>query len=162
MKQRNCRKTGEEKAMHEKAVRVRKMTDAQISDFISKTYQAGMEAGAELASAQTATSDGGAAAEKFLEFLEGRAGSGNRIGKGTILYEPYSLANRHISQLQSVFLSKSVFISRPDHTKPDMVKYITERFKCTDYRRIKFVVIGDRAKILAYQWIAELPAGGLR
>lgn len=72
--------------MHEKAVRVRKMTDAQISAFIGKTYQDGMEAGAALASAQTATSDGGAAAEKFLEFLEGRAGSGNRIGKGTIIY----------------------------------------------------------------------------
>ena len=72
--------------MHEKAVRIRKMTDAQISAFISDTYQDGMEAGAKLASAQTASADGGAAAAKFLEFLEERVGSGNRIGKGTILY----------------------------------------------------------------------------
>lgn len=73
--------------MHDKAVRVRKMTDAQICDFITRTYQDGMDAGAKLAgSAHQTTTDGSSAAERFLDFLEERVGSGNRIGKGTIIY----------------------------------------------------------------------------
>ena len=88
MKKKNCRKTEEEKTVHDRAVRIRKMTDAQLCDFIDHTYQRGVEEGAELASTNStqATGDGGASARKFIAFLEGRVGSGNRIGKGTILY----------------------------------------------------------------------------
>lgn len=35
MKKRSCRMTNEEKAIHEFAVKVRKMTDRQLYDFIS-------------------------------------------------------------------------------------------------------------------------------
>ena len=83
---RNCRRDTEEKSIHERAVRLRKMTDAQICEFIDHTYQRGVSKGAELAAAQAAPPDGGAAGRKFIAFLESRVGSGNRIGKGTILY----------------------------------------------------------------------------
>lgn len=86
MKKRSCRMTNEEKSMHERAVRIRKMTDTQICDLIDHTYGRGMEEGAKLASDQPATEDGGQAAKKFISFLESRIGSGNRIGKGTIIY----------------------------------------------------------------------------
>ena len=73
--------------MHDRAVSIRKMTDAQICEFIDHTYQRGVAEGAELAaSSSTQAADGGASARKFITFLEGRVGSGNRIGKGTILY----------------------------------------------------------------------------
>lgn len=83
---RNCRRDTEEKSIHERAVRLRKMTDAQICEFIDHTYQRGVSECAELAAAQAAPPDGGAAVRKFIAFLESRVGSGNRIGKGTILY----------------------------------------------------------------------------
>ena len=88
MKKRNCRKTEEEKAVHDRAVSIRKMTDAQICEFIDHTYQRGVAEGAELAASSStqAAADGGASARKFITFLEGRVGSGNRIDKGTILY----------------------------------------------------------------------------
>ena len=88
MKKRNCRKTEEEKTVHDEAVRIRKMTDAQICEFIEHTYQRGVAEGAELASVHSvqASGDGGASARRFIAFLEERVGSGNRIGKGTILY----------------------------------------------------------------------------
>lgn len=98
---RNCRRDTEEKAVHEKAVRLRKMTDAQICEFIEHTYQRGMAEGAELAAAQSAKPDGGAGVKKFITFLEGRVGSGNRIGKGTILYLNRELAAAHAAGIFS-------------------------------------------------------------
>ena len=34
MKKRNCRKTGTEREQHERATRVRKMTDAQLCEYL--------------------------------------------------------------------------------------------------------------------------------
>lgn len=98
---RNCRRDTEEKVIHEKAVRLRKMTDAQICEFIEHTYQRGISEGAELASAQTAPADGGASVMKFIAFLESRVGSGNRIGKGTILYLNRELEAAHAAGIFS-------------------------------------------------------------
>ena len=83
---RNCRRTGEEKAIHDRACRIRKMTDAQICDFINDTYNHGLEDGTKLAEAQQAGTPAEEGVRRFLSYLEGRTGSGNRIGKGTILY----------------------------------------------------------------------------
>lgn len=94
MKKRSCRMTEEEKSMHERAVRIRKMTDAQICDLIDSTYGKGMEEGAKIAEtrqAPPALEEN--AARKFLHYLEARQGSGNRIGKGTIIYLTRELEN---------------------------------------------------------------------
>ncbi len=82
--------TSEEKAMHKRAVRIRKMTDAQICEFVDRTYGLGMEEGAKLAEAnapkvQEKVVDGAASVKAFIEYLTGRVGTGNRIGNGTIL-----------------------------------------------------------------------------
>lgn len=87
MKRKNCRMSGEEKTMHERAVRIRKMTDAQLCEFIDHTYGRGMEEGTRLAKGQQpTTASGEQATRQFLAFLQDRVGSGNRIGRGTLLY----------------------------------------------------------------------------
>lgn len=95
MKKRNCRMTEEEKAMHDRAVKIKKMTDAQICDFIDRTYGKGMEEGTKLAQVQQtpAPEDTANQAEKFISYLESRTGSGNRIGHGTILQLKRELEN---------------------------------------------------------------------
>lgn len=94
MKKRNCRMTEEEKNMHIRAVKIRKMTDAQICRLIDSTYGKGMDEGAKLAEIQqTAPVISENAARKFIGFLEARQGSGNRIGKGTIIYLTRELEN---------------------------------------------------------------------
>jgi galactokinase/mevalonate kinase-like predicted kinase len=56
MKKRACRMTEEEKAMHNRAVKLKKMTDAQLCDFIDRTYGKGMEEGAKAGPGQGAGS----------------------------------------------------------------------------------------------------------
>lgn len=93
-RKKNCRRTDEERAIHDRATRLRKMTDAQLCAFVDSTYGKGMEEGAKLADQQVAavqpTEEG---ARLFVKFLEGRTGSGNRIGKGTVLYITKELEN---------------------------------------------------------------------
>ncbi len=93
-RKKNCRRTDEERAIHDRATRLRKMTDAQLCAFVDSTYGKGMEEGAKLADQQGAavqpTEEG---ARLFVKFLEGRTGSGNRIGKGTVLYITKELEN---------------------------------------------------------------------
>ena len=86
MKRKNCRRSEEERSAHEQAIRIRKMTDDQICDFIEKTYQEGAGSVSAKPNTPGAHPAGEAAVTAFLEFLESRVGSGNRIGKGTILY----------------------------------------------------------------------------
>ena len=49
MKKRNCRKSNEEKALHEKAVKIRKMTDTQLCQYIDglrdEAYEDGFNSG---------------------------------------------------------------------------------------------------------------------
>lgn len=89
-KKRNCRMTDEEKKMHERAIKLRKMTDAQLCEFVDRTYGRGMEEGAKLTETNTPkapekTADGAACVKAFIEYLTSRVGTGNRIGNGTIL-----------------------------------------------------------------------------
>ena len=64
MKKRSCRMTPEEKAMHEFAVKVRKMTDKQLYEFVN-TY-----------------TDTRSSVQSFIERLEEQ--SGNGIGPATV------------------------------------------------------------------------------
>lgn len=45
MKKKNCRMTPEEKAKHELAVRLRKMTDEQLHETYNSSYQKGFNEG---------------------------------------------------------------------------------------------------------------------
>jgi len=93
-RKKNCRRTDEERAIHDRATRLRKMTDAQLCAFIDSTYGRGMEEGAKLADQQgAAVQPSEEGARLFVKFLEGRTGSGNRIGKGTVLYITKELEN---------------------------------------------------------------------
>ena len=87
MKKRACRMTEEEKAMHDRTVKLKKMTDTQICDFIDHTYGKGMEEGAKLAQVREpeAPESGADYVKKFIDYLTEKIGSGNRIGRGTIL-----------------------------------------------------------------------------
>lgn len=95
MKKRSCRMTEEEKAIHNRAVSIRKMTDAQICELIDRTYGKGMEEGARLAQTreQAKPADATAQVKKFIDYLTERTGSGNRIGRGTILQLNRELEN---------------------------------------------------------------------
>lgn len=83
----NCRMTAEEKRIHKTAVRLKRMTDAQLCDFINKTYGRGMEDGAKHVKSPVSveTQSGAEYVKTFIEWLTERIGSGNRIGKGTVL-----------------------------------------------------------------------------
>ncbi len=95
MKKRACRMTEEEKAMHDRAVKLKKMTDAQLCEFIDHTYGKGMEEGTKLAqiNKQEEPTEAIDPVKKFIEYLEGRTGTGNRIGRGTILQLNRELEN---------------------------------------------------------------------
>lgn len=93
MKKKNCRRSDEERAIHDRATRIRKMTDAQLCDFIDSTYGRGMEEGAKLADKKATITPSEEGARRFVKFLEDRTGSGNRIGRGTVLYISRELEN---------------------------------------------------------------------
>lgn len=67
-KKRNCRRTGLERTQHDTAVKIRKMTDEQICDFISEI------------SSSKSNDD----ITKFLDKLEELKGFGNGINTRTI------------------------------------------------------------------------------
>lgn len=79
-KKRNCRKSDLEKEQHERATRIRKMTDAQLCDYLDS-----------LAPAHTCPHDcdgaPGATArviDRLLCRLDESCGTGNGIGKSTV------------------------------------------------------------------------------
>lgn len=73
-KKRNCRRTRREKEQHETAVKIRKMTDEQICDFIDEIAQSDAD---EKASAKNGV-------EEFIGKLEELKGFGNGISTRTI------------------------------------------------------------------------------
>ena len=82
VKKRNCRKSSLEKLLHQRAVKVRKMTDKQlcqhIEDIKSNAYEDGYKDGKKQG---YKTSN---VVEKFLQRLECMCGTGNGIGKSTV------------------------------------------------------------------------------
>lgn len=65
-KKRNCRRTPDELRQHEKAVKIRKMTDQQLCEYISGLFASRPSV------------------EDFFRCLDKQAGSGSGIGTGTI------------------------------------------------------------------------------
>ena len=74
MKKRNCRKTGTEREQHERATRVRKMTDAQLCEYLD-----GLSAGQRPAGPARAD-----VVAELLEALSVRTDDGLRISDATI------------------------------------------------------------------------------
>lgn len=76
MKKRNCRKTEDERAQHDRAIRVRKMTDAQLCEYLDSLSGAGAPVPA-----------GPSKEEIIAAFLDGlaiRRGDGLRVSDATI------------------------------------------------------------------------------
>lgn len=85
MAKKNCRMTEAERAIHDRAVSIRKMTDQQICEFVNRQYSNGMDEGIKAAKHDAkATKNEAEAVTKFIEYLTGKVGTGNGIGNGTI------------------------------------------------------------------------------
>lgn len=90
MARKNCKMTDEERAMHDRAVRLRKMTDRQLCETMDRQHSNGIDEGVRLAAEQAAAKqetreDDKHIVERFIAYLEGKVGSGNQIGRGTIM-----------------------------------------------------------------------------
>ena len=80
MKKQSCRMTPQEREVHKEAIRLRKMTDQQLVDYVN-----GLKKQPGAAKDQGTTHTGGkTAVDCFLQKLKEKAGSGNGIGNGTI------------------------------------------------------------------------------
>ena len=76
MKKRNCRLTPIERIQHDRATRIRKMTDAQLCTYLDELQATG-EALDDVAIRRHGI-------EAFLSQLSSMAGTGNGIGAGTV------------------------------------------------------------------------------
>ena len=74
MKKKSCRRTGTEREQHERAIRVRKMTDAQLCEYLD-----GLEAGSCPAGPSKEE-----IVEEFLDSLRIRTDDGIRVSDATI------------------------------------------------------------------------------
>lgn len=73
MKKRKCRMSVQEQTQHDTAVKVRKMTDAQLCEFLDS-----------LTSPETAEPTASFTVADFIQQLDALSGTGNGIGKATI------------------------------------------------------------------------------
>ncbi len=83
MKKRNCRKNEEEKRMHERAVKIRKMTDYQLCMYINALKDDAYEEGFRDGKNQAEPTTGNKVSE-FIQHLDVMSGTGNGIGKSTV------------------------------------------------------------------------------
>lgn len=106
MKKQSCRMTPQEREAHKEAIKLRKMTDRQLVDYVNglktraekaeteaeksktKAVKAEAEAMKNAKNAANAVKNrntgGKAVVESFLQALKAKTGSGNGIGNGTI------------------------------------------------------------------------------
>ena len=85
MAKRNCRMTEAERAIHDRAVSLRKMTDQQLCDTVDRQHSLGIDEGIRIAGENAKKStDEKAVVERFIDYLEGKVGSGNGLGGGSI------------------------------------------------------------------------------
>ena len=90
MAKRNCRRTDEERAVHDRAVSLRKMNDQALCDFMDAQHKNGIDLGIQLAKGAAqeeaaAKPDAKAILERFIDYLQEKVGSGNGIGGGTVM-----------------------------------------------------------------------------
>lgn len=76
-KKRNCRKSDLERELHERAIRVRKMTDEQLCNYLDSLS-------ALKTPPPAINPDPAEVIHNFLNVLEENCGSGNGIGKSTV------------------------------------------------------------------------------
>ena len=86
----NCRRSEEERAVHNRAVSLRKMSDKALCDFMDAQHQNGIDIGIELAKSAaqeeaTVRPDAKAVLDRFIDYLQEKVGSGNGIGGGTVM-----------------------------------------------------------------------------
>lgn len=90
MAKKNCRMTYNERAVHDRAVSLRKMTDQQLCDAMDRKYNDGLDEGVEIGIREgirrrsAKQKSDREVVELFISFLEDRVGSGNGIGGGTV------------------------------------------------------------------------------
>lgn len=84
MAKKNCRMTDAERAIHDRAVSLRKMTDQQLCDTMDRQHSSGIDEGIRMAKEESAKKKNDReVVERFIGYLEGKIGSGNGIGGGT-------------------------------------------------------------------------------
>ncbi len=85
MAKKNFLKSPAERAVHDRAVSLRKMTDEQLCATMDRQYSLGVDEGIRMAqeTAQKQESERETISH-FIDYLETRVGSGNRIGGGAI------------------------------------------------------------------------------
>lgn len=85
MSRKNCRMTEDERATHDRAVRLRKMTDQQLREYMDAQHTRGMDDGLKLAECEAKhKKDEAEMVTRFIDWLDEQKGSGNGIGGGTI------------------------------------------------------------------------------
>ena len=86
MKKRNCRMSEQERGFHERAVKIRKMTDEQLCRFVDGLYDRGLQEGKKVIQPQKNISRAFQknAVASFVLRLDTMSGTGNGIGKATV------------------------------------------------------------------------------
>lgn len=79
-KKRNCRKSDFEKSQHERAIRIRKMTDSQLCEYLDYLDNARVCP----ADCEGAPGSASRIIDRFLCKLDESCGTGNGIGKSTV------------------------------------------------------------------------------
>ena len=87
MANKNSKMSEHERAVHNRAVSLRKMTDQQLCDTMDRQHSAGIDEGLAMAKDELkkAKRDDTAVVKSFIEYLDGKVGCGNGIGNGTII-----------------------------------------------------------------------------
>ena len=84
MAKKNCRMTDDERAIHDRAVSLRKMTDRQLCDTMDRQHSTGIDEGIRLAAENNAKQKTDReVVERVIGYLEGKVGTGNGFGGGT-------------------------------------------------------------------------------
>lgn len=83
MAKKNCRMTEDERAIHDRAVSLRKMTDRQLCETMDRQHSLGIDEGIRLAADNAKQKNDREVVERFIGYLEGKVGTGNGIGGGT-------------------------------------------------------------------------------
>ncbi len=84
MAKKRYRMTDEERAIHDRAVSLRKMTDQKLCETMDRQHSSGIDEGIRLAKEENAKRrTDREVVERFISYLEGKIGTGNGIGGGT-------------------------------------------------------------------------------
>lgn len=98
MAKKNCRMTDNERAIHDRAVSLRKMTDQQLCEAMDRQHSSGIDEGIRIAAENNdRRKNDREVVERFIGYLESKVGTGNGIGGGTV-YRLYKELNNAIDE----------------------------------------------------------------